>query len=244
MPSQAVALLLTSLVVFEPARASLEVDASALGEAGPAVAERLTTRGERVLRDGDVLPGRRADDALITIRVDTLPDAIGYRYDYNVTRNGELVEGARGAAECRTCSEAELAEQLDDAIERLVDRLQPEDEDENTPEVEPPPPAVEPETTPAPPPPGWNVGPMGGTGIALTGVGGLALGLGVGLAVAEPVLLDGNSERNSTVSVAGLAVAVVGVALTATGVALMLTDRSRSRRASKSARWSGTRLRF
>lgn len=242
MPSQAVALLLTSLVVFEPARASLEVDASALGEAGPAVAERLTTRGERVLRDGDVLPGRGAEDALITIRVDTLPDAIGYRYDYNVTRSGELVEGARGAAECRTCSEAELAEQLDDAIERLVDRLQPEEED--TPEVAPPPRVVEPETTPAPLPPGWNVGPMGGTGIALTGVGGLALGLGVGLAVAEPVLLDGNSERNSTVSVAGLAVAVVGVALTATGVALMLTDRSRSRRASKSARWSGTTLRF
>lgn len=242
MPSQAVALLLTSLVVFEPARASLQVDASALGEAGPAVAERLTTRGERVLRDGDVLPGRGAEDALITIRVDTLPDAIGYRYDYNVTRNGELVEGARGAAECRTCSEAELAEQLDDAIERLVDRLQPEEED--TPEAQPPPAVVEPETTAAPPPPGWNVGPMGGTGIALTGVGGLALGLGVGLAVAEPVLLDGNSERNSTVSVAGLAVAVVGVALTATGVALMLTDRSRSRRASKSARWSGTTLRF
>ena len=242
MPSQAVALLLTSLVVLEPARASLQIDASALGEAGPAVEQRLTTRGERVLRDGDVLPGRGAEDALITIRVDTLPDAIGYRYDYNVTRNGELVEGARGAAECRTCSEAELAEQLDDAIERLVARLQPEEEE--VAEAEPPPPVVEPETTPASPPPGWNVGPMGGTGIVLTGVGGLALGLGVGLAVAEPVLLDGNSERNSTVSVAGLAVAVAGVALTATGVALMLTDRSRSRRASKSARWSGTTLRF
>ncbi len=241
MPSQAVAVLLTSLVVFEPTRASLQVDATALGDAGPAVAERLTTRGERVLRDEDVLPGRGAEDALITIRVDALSDAIGYRYDYNVTRNGELVEGARGAAECRTCSEAELAEQLDDAIERLVGRLQPEHEDK--PEVEPPPSVVEPQAMPAPPS-GWNVGPMGGTGIALTGVGGLALGLGVGLSVAEPVLLDGNSERNSTVSVAGLAVAVVGVALTATGVALMLTDRSRSRRGSKTARWSGTTLRF
>lgn len=241
MPSQAVALLLTSLVVFEPTRASLEVDASALGEAGPAVAQRLTTRGERVLRDEDVLPGRGPDDALISIRVDTLPDAIGYRYAYNVTRNGELVEGARGAAECRACSEAELAQQLDDALERLVDRLQPED----APEAEPPPPVVEPETSPTiPPPPGWNVGPMGGAGIVLTGVGGLALGLGVGLAVAEPVLLDGNAKRNSTVSVAGLAVAVAGVALTATGVALMLTDRSRSRRASSSAHWSGATLRF
>lgn len=242
MPSQAVALLLTSLVVAEPTRASLQIDASALGEAGPAVEERLTTRGERVLRDGDVLPGRGADDALITIRIDSLPDAIGYRYDYNVTRDGELVEGARGAAECRTCSEAELAEQLDDAIERLVDRLQPEEESAA---AEPPPPVVvEPETTVAPPPPGWNVGRLGGAGIVLTGVGGLALGLGVGLAVAEPVLLGGNSERNSTVSVAGLAVAVAGVAVSATGIALMLTDRGRSRRASKSARWNGATLRF
>lgn len=229
----------------EPARASLQVDASALGEAGPAVEQRLTTRGERVLRDEDVLPGRGAHDALITIRVDTLPDAIGYRYDYNVTRDGELVEGARGAAECRTCSEAELAEQLDDAIERLAQRLGPDEPEAEVPR-EPPPPVVDadPAAAPVAAPPGWNVGPMGGAGIVLTGVGGLALGLGVGLAVAEPVLLEGNAERNSTVSVAGLAVAVAGVALSATGVALLLTDRGRSRRAGQRAHLSGATLRF
>ncbi len=240
MSSQAIALLLVSLSATEPVRASLDIDASALGDAGPAVEERLTTRGERVLRDGDVLPGRGPGDALISIRIDTLPDALGYRYAFTVTESGELVPGTRGAAECRTCSEAELAEKLEAAIERLVERLQPE-EDEAADDV--PPPRVEPDIAAPPAKPGWTVGPMGGTGIVLTGVGGVALGVGVGLAVAEPVLLDGNAQRNSTVSVAGLAVAVAGVAMAATGVTLMLIERGRSRRQT-TARWQGTQLKF
>jgi len=90
---------------------------------------------------------------------------------------------------------------------------------------------------------GWTVGPMGGTGIVLTGVGGLMLGLGSGLAIAESVLLKGNADQNVTVSVAGLAVAVAGVALASTGVALMLVERKRSRRHS-GARLQGATLRF
>jgi hypothetical protein len=240
--SQVVALLLATFVSAAPTRASLDIDASALGDAGPAVEGRLTTRGERVLRDGDVLPGQGPQDALITIRVDTLPDAIGYRYAFTVTRGGELVPGGRGEAECRTCSEAELAEQLDGAIARLIPRLQPEEDEDTTP-AEPPPPAVVAPAPVTPVEPRWTVGSMGGTGIVLTGVGGLTLGLGVGLAVAEPVLLDGNAERNSTVRVAGLAVAVSGVALAATGVTLMLIERSRSRRRT-SAHLQGATLRF
>ena len=245
MQTQAVALLLATLTSAAPTRASLDIDASALGDAGPAVEGRLTTRGERVLRDGDVLPGHGPEDALITIRIDTLPDAIGYRYAFTVTRYGEIVPGGRGEAECRTCSEAELADQLDGALARLVPRLQPEEDDETT-TPEPPPPVV----APTPPPdtsgrPRWVVGSMGGTGIVLTGIGGLTLGLGTGLAVAEPVLLDGNAERKSTVSVAGLAVAVSGFALAATGVTLMLIERSRSRkRTANAARWDGAALRF
>jgi len=236
---------LATLTTAAPTRASLDIDASALGDAGPAVEGRLTTRGERVLRDGDVLPGHGPEDALITIRIDTLPDAIGYRYAFTVTRNGEIVPGGRGEAECRTCSEAELAEQLDGALARLVPRLQPDDE-ATTPE--PPPPVVV-APTPAPGASGgksrWVVGSMGGTGIVLTGIGGLTLGLGTGLAVAEPVLLDGNAERKSTVSVAGLAVAVSGFALAATGVTLMLIERSRSRkRTANVARFDGATLRF
>ena len=242
MPSQTVALLLATLATTEPVRASLDIDASALGEAGPAVAERLTVRGETVLRDGDVLPGQGPDDALITIRIDTLSDALGYRYAYTVTRGGELVEGTGGSAECRDCNEAELAEQLDGAIERLIDRLQPEPDTTDGPSV-PAPVVVAPETVAPPTKPRWTVGRLGGTGIVLSSVGGVALGLGVGLAVAEPVLLEGNAERNSTVSVAGLAVAVAGVALVSSGVALMLIDRGRSRRG-RQARVSGTTVRF
>lgn len=240
MPNQAVALLLASLSAGEPARASLDIDASALGEAGAAMEDRLVLRGERVLRDEDVLPGQGAGDALITIRIDTLADVIGYRYAYTVTRGGELVAGLRGSAECRTCNEAELAEQLDDALERLAERLQPEADE---------PPGVPTPAHVAVPDPvattalrGWNVTPLGGTGIVLTGVGGVALGVGVGLAIAEPLLLEGNAGRSSTVAVAGLAVAVTGAAMAASGVAMMLIDRSRSRRST--ARWTGATLRF
>ncbi|MGH1342261.1 MAG: hypothetical protein ACRBN8_11955 [Nannocystales bacterium] len=241
MSTQIAALLLATLTAGAPARASLDVDASALGEAGPAVGERLTTRGERVLRDADILPGTDPSDALISIRLDTLPDAVGYRYAYTVTRDGELVEGTRGAAECRLCSEAELTEQLDVAITRLAARLQPVDTPEPSEPVVAPAPVVVP--TPSNTEPVWRVGPMGGTGIVLTGVGGLALGLGAGLAIAEPVLVEGNADRSAAVSVAGLAVAVAGVALASTGVALMLVERSRSRRRTQ-AHWQGTTLYF
>ena len=241
MSTQIAAFVLASLTAGAPARASLDVDTSALGEAGPAVGARLTARGERVLRDADILPGNDPGDALISIRLDTLPDAVGYRYAYTVTRSGELVEGTRGAAECRLCSEAELTEQLDVAITRLAARLQPEEAPGPAESETPPAPVIDRE--PAAAAPGWTVGPMGGTGIVLTGVGGLMLGLGSGLAIAEPVLLEGNSERNGTVSVAGLAVAVAGVALASTGVALMLVERKRSRRPSR-ARLQGATLRF
>lgn len=239
MSFQVVTTLLCAALVSAPPRASLDIDASALGEMGPALASRLTTRGEGVLRDGDVLPGHSPDDALITVRIDSLPDAVGYRYSYTVTRSGELVEGTRGAAECRLCSEAELAAQLDEALAALVGKLQPS-------EAPPPPAAVTVApvaTSPQPSTPRWQVSPIGAAGIALTGVGGLALGLGSGLAIAEPVLLEGNAKRNSTVSVAGLAVAVTGAALAASGVAMMLVDRGRSRRKT-TARWRGATLRF
>ncbi len=243
MPTQVAALVLASLIAGAPVRASLDVDTSALGEAGPAVAARLTAQGESVLRDADILPSNDPGDAIISIRLDTLPDVVGYRYSYTVTRSGALVEGTRGAAECRLCSEAELTDQLAVAIARLATRLEPE--------VAPEP--VDPVVAVAPVPTtpragartGWTVGAMGGAGIVLTGVGGLALGLGSGLAIAEPVLLEGSSDRKGSVSVAGLAVAVVGVALASTGVALMLVDRSRSRRASRArARWQGATLHF
>lgn len=241
MSTQVAALLLASLTATAPTRASLDVDATALGEAGPAVGARLTTQGERVLRDADILPGNDPGDALISIRLDTLSDAVGYRYAYTVTRGGKLVEGTRGAAECRLCSEAELTEQLDVAITRLAARLQPEEAPDPVAPTAVPAPVLAPPTASGPP--RWTIGTMGGTGIVLTAVGGLALGLGAGLAIAEPVLLEGNGDRNGTVSVAGLAVAVAGVALASTGVALMLVDRSRSRRQS-TARWHGATLRF
>ncbi len=234
MPTQALAALLAVSALVEPTRASLQVDASALGESGTFVAERITARGELVLRDGDVLPGARPEDPLITIRIDSLDDVEGYRVSYVVTAAGEMVEGTRGSAECRLCTEAELSEQVDAAIARLVLRLDP-------PTEKPPPPVAAPAVVEPPPPvtspaPGWTLGRMGGTGIVLTGVGGLALGLGVGFAVAEPVLLGGNAERNSTLAVSGWGVAVGGLTLAGTGIALMLIERARTKKRGDTAR--------
>ncbi len=243
MPTQAVALVLASLLAAAPTRASLEVDASALGEAGPLVEARLTTGGETVLRDGDVLPAQGPGDAIISVRVDTLGDAVGYRFWYTVTRGGELVDGTRGSAECRLCNEAELGAQIEASIARLVPRLASEPDADAPARPRAPRPSASTAAQGAPAAGRWRVGPTGGAGIVLTGTGALALGLGAGLAIAEPVLLQGNAGRNSTVAVAGLAVAVVGAALAATGVALMLVDRKRSRTRT-SARWDGRALRF
>ncbi len=225
-----------------PIRASLQVDASGLGEAGPFVAQRLQARGELVLRDGDVLPASDPADPLIMVRIDSLTDVEGYRFRYEVQQDGGLVEGSRGSAECRLCNEAELSDQVDAAIARLVLRLRPQDVQ---PEVEtPPPPQLRP---PPPTEPQWVVGPLGTNGIVLTAVGGAAFGVGLGLAISEPILLGGNEGRNSTVAVAGLGVAVAGAAMLGTGVAMMLIERRRSRRTTAAHAWrldGPLRLRF
>jgi hypothetical protein len=214
----------------EPLRAGLEVDASAVGEAGEVLGKRLSTRGQAVLREAEVLSPRDADDPQVHVTVEALPEDAGYRCAYEVRRNGEPIEGTRASTECRLCTDVELESQFTAAIERLVAKI-PREETTSTDTV-PPPSTATPVVDEAPRP--WAIGRMGQAGIGVSVVGGATLGVGLGLAIA--------GARSSPTQTSGIVVAAVGGAVLVTGIVLLAVDRSRSTRVTATA--AGVRVRF
>ena len=206
-----------------PRRAALVVSAESLGPAAPAIERRLRTEGELVLREADVLPAASVADPRIEVEIEALPDEAGYRCKLRITQAGQVVDGADASTECRLCTDDELAKQVSDAVLRIAARI-PADE---PPEVAAPVPG--PESTAPPRPPQWTVGKLGGAGIGLTAGGGLLTGLGLGLAIAPPLVRDSGGRSGSTVTLSGVAVAVVGGAALVSGIVMMLLDRKRSR---------------
>src|SRR5690606_18311295 len=128
----------------------------------------------------EVLSPDDADDPLVHVTIEALPDDAGYRCAYEVRRRGEALEGTRASTECRLCTDAELEAQFTAAIERLVAKL-PRAESAPA-DVVPPPTSAGSSADEAPRP--WTIGRMGQAGIGVAVVGAASLGVGLGLAVA------------------------------------------------------------
>lgn len=227
--------LLTS-VTTEPARASVEVDTSALGDDGVALDQRLTTHTQNVMREAEVLPATSEDDPKIVVRVEALPDGAGYRCYYDGRRRGAVIEGSDATSECRLCTDDELAAHIGGGVERLVVRLFADEA-----EAKAPPSAIrDPRSVPTlDEPVRWQIGVLGQTGIGLSVGGGFVFGAGLGLALAESLILKDTRKETTPTGTAGLAVATVGVVALGTGITLMLIDRHRNRRRAHRARAGG-----
>lgn len=212
----------------EPVRAELVVDADALGDPAPAIQRQLQSRGERVLRDAEVLPAASDDDARIEVDVEPLPDDAGFRCKLRVVRGGEVVQGTSATTECRLCTDDELAQQVGEAIERVVARIEPEVAEATSDQAESdvPPPVV---AAPVDADGGWRLGTMGKAGVGLSVGGAAAFGLGMGFAVAPLLVRQTDGRSGQSVALAGTAVAIVGGAALVSGVVLMLVERKRSR---------------
>ncbi len=210
-------------------RAELDVEVAG-GDAGAALAERIRVRGEALLRDHEVLPARSPGDPRILIAIESLGESPGYRCRFGAWRGEAVVAGTDGVSLCELCTEAELVEHVGAAIVRVVEQLPPQ--------TQPPPPRPVDE-----PVAGREQGraPLGKLGKA--GVGLLAGGAVIGLAVGVPLLAvrpkttsveEERVERVGTKPI-GIAMVAVGGALLVTGAVLLALDRSRARKSTRRA---------
>lgn len=214
--------------------ASIEIDTSAVGEAGPIIQRRVRERGDVVLRDAEILPARNADDSHIHVAVEELRgEEPGFLYTIWIERNGSAV-GDKSQLECTLCTESEIVERIEQGLAAAATELPTAAElsaSEAADATDPDP--IDSDTT-SDQDDLSSTQPLGGMGKAGIGllVGGAA-GVGVGVAlVVRPAKLDRDDPRfETTTRPPGWAVLATGAAAAVTGAVLLGLDRSRARRA-------------
>jgi hypothetical protein len=217
---------LASIVAFaiagEPAtvvRAELELDTTALGEDGELVARQVRVRGEALLRKREVLPAKGEHDPRIVVAIEPLvDDGPGYRCRWGVYRDEVVIAGTDGVSVCKLCTETELVDHVEAAIERVVATVPREEA------PEPIPPRVDDHAQRR------TLGPLGKAGIGVGVVGIAALAAGIPLAVIEPKTKDATELGHDVVPTRPAGIALVGIAAAAliTGLALLAVDRHRA----------------
>ncbi|MBK6917370.1 MAG: hypothetical protein IPH07_08230 [Deltaproteobacteria bacterium] len=210
-------------------RAKLDVEVAG-GDAGAALAERIRVRGEALLRDHEVLPARSPGDPRILIAIESLGESPGYRCRFGAWRGEAVVAGTDGVSLCELCTEAELVEHVGAAIVRVVEQLPPQ--------TQPPPPRPLDEPVAGREQGRAPLGKLGKAGVGLL-AGGAVIGLAVGvplLALRPKITSDGQErvERVGTKPI-GIAMVAVGGALLVTGAVLLALDRSRARKSTRRA---------
>lgn len=235
-----------------PPPARLDVDTSAVGDAGPVVKRRVEERGATVLRDLGVGTPPQGQGPVLSLIVRELGgDTPGYELEASVLDKGNEVPGTRAVVVCSLCTEGELVDRAENELRKLVaglERYAAETAAETTPEG----PEVEGGQSGDPTGNGQpqdgrdtqsrgKLGKLGWTGVGMTAVGGAGIIAGVVLAVLpdKPLESDPTQERYTTVP--GYVTLGAGAAVAIVGGALIGVDVSRSKRARVSADLSPTR---
>jgi hypothetical protein len=197
-----------------PLRASIEVDAAALGDESESVSRTVADEGEVALRNADVLPARSEKDGTIHVQL-----APGYRFVAWADRADAEVEGTRIEGECMACSDRDLAQKVAEAITAMVDPLRATaSEEEPAPQTVAAPKATQPVGR-------VRIGAFGIGGIVLMAVGVGALGGGAAMLArgrdvspdpSDPSQLEGLDYRPG-----GGALFAVGVAAVITGAVML-----------------------
>jgi hypothetical protein len=196
-------------------RAGLVIDTSALGAAAEGVKERIRVRGEAQLREGDVLPARSDEDPRVTIAVEPLGAEPGYRCTFAVREGDEVVAGTEGTSLCQLCTEDELVDHVDAAIERVVPQIPASTSSTPAPVTTPVlPPA---ERTP-------ELRALGKAGLALSISGSVLVGVGSGLAARQN---PDDDEGLPAGFIGGLALVSISVPLLVAGLAMVAVDMRR-----------------
>lgn len=203
-------------------RAELELDVTALGDDGELVERQIRVRGEALLRKREVLPARDDDDPRIVIAIEPLgDDGPGYRCRWGVYRDAQVISGTDGVSVCKLCTETELVDHVEAAIERVVATVPRE---QQTRPVGPTKPVADDRAK-------QGLGPLGKAGIGVGVVGIAALAAGIPLAVIAPKDKDASELGHDVAPTRPAGIALVGIATAAlvTGLALLAVDRHRAK---------------
>ena len=246
MPTAWLGALLSTALVVGPApegtrRATLSVDTSQVGEAGPIIRRRTEERGAIVLRDAGVLSGETIDDPLIRVDVFEIGgEDPGFRLEVWVEEDGTITVPKR-TIDCALCTETEIVAKAETEIAALVRELPARDDAaaEPTPAAEPEPAAGDPTqdtTTSEPTDPSDPSGPSGDgarrplgakgkAGIGLLATGAVVAGVGIALAVPGWEPLDDDPTRERSTRPIGIGLIAGGSAALIGGAVLLALDR-------------------
>jgi hypothetical protein len=228
---------LSAAVFMAPARGSVDVDTSAVGEEGPALKKRIDGRAGDILLANEVLPAKEAGDArfVVTIRP-AGEDEPGWLATVTVERDGGPVDDATRAIDCKLCTEGELVDRVGAALEELIPAHATAPEPADT--TEPGGPTDTPDETPPTEPTGpkdKKLGTLGYAGIGVAALGVVGIGIGAGLLAKQPVLLEDDPSKQKTYKAPGAATLAVGGVALVTGVALIVVDQLKRKRGSSTA---------
>ncbi len=106
-------------------RAGLVVDTSGLEGEGPVLQALVRERVGAMLREAEVLPGRRADDAVVSIELRAGESAGGFHYLYAVAvvLGVERQVVAQHSGECVSCTEGEIVGRVIRQVEAMMPRI-------------------------------------------------------------------------------------------------------------------------
>jgi hypothetical protein len=226
-----VAMAPTMARAIEPApkrRATVEVDTSDVGDAGPIIQRRVEERADVVLRDAEVLPGVGSDDPIIRIDIHEIDgDDPGFSFDLHIEQGGRAV-GQRRHIECNLCTETEIVAKAELEIDAIIEDLPTEREAAPVttgPGLVEHPTAEPTDTGPSTDSKRAALGPKGKAGVGLLVLGGASAIVGIGLSIPKwtPVADDPTRERSPRP--VGWALVGVGGAALVTGAVLLALDR-------------------
>ena len=199
------------------ARAGLEIDTTAAGNAGPVMLSRLEELGNLELRRAEILPRRAVDDPVIHLRLEVRGDeGDTYAIFSELTVRGALLAGSAHEILCSLCTEGEAVERARSELLRLVPFIRARFRPRPSPQLQP---------APLPPPPTPRLGLRGKAGVGLLAGGALAFGTGLGLALTPPRPDPDDPLRAIDLRPAGYAVLTIGAAAIVGGAVLLILDR-------------------
>ena len=225
--------------------ARVSVDASAMGESAEVVAQQVDEGARAILESNGLVASDAAEAPEIVLTVAPLGgDKPGYRCDYEVRQDGEVVPGTASFSDCRLCTESELVETAQAAVESQLERLR----ELGTPKI--PEPAgdaeggdddlggdegddggADVETDELPRPGGLTTLGKAGIGVGVVGIAALVPGIILAVLPDKPVV---NAELRST-TVPGAVLAAGGGAALITGAVLLGIDLGRRKNRSQAA---------
>lgn len=230
-----------SATAWAPARGSVEVDTSAVGEEGPALKRRIEGRARDILLDNEVLPAKDSDDPHFRVEVEPAKgDDPGWIAACYIEQGGKVVKDSTREIECNLCTEGELVDKVAEALGELVPTIVSEGsgEEADSPFIPPPATAGTTEGGSTPEPervPKAKLGTLGYAGIGVAALGLVGVGVGAGLLAKKESVLEDDPSQLKDYKPPGAAVLAIGGVALVTGVALIVVDQVKQKKSANVA---------